>query len=205
MKHCLYFVNINTKSKLQKLKKLCFVRFLFLLLSNGIFRAPLLGQQDEISHIVNTSPNALYDLVVSFPNKRLIFHDRRDQTLKAVSLDGLHAVTLYTSVKFEATSIAYEEDFFMFSDGRALYKQVGQGQVAIFNEFPMDCDDLSSQYEGFGNICYFSLLAQPYPVPQIPRNLQILFGSDKANVYWDKPEITIGASEYLSSYSIYFL
>lgn len=93
----------------------------------------------------------------------------------------------------------------MFSDGRALYKQVGQGQVAIFNEFPMDCDDLSSQYEGFGNICYFSPLAQPYPVPQIPRNLQILFGSDKANVYWDKPEITIGASEYLSSYSIYFL
>ncbi|KAI7804665.1 putative proto-oncogene tyrosine-protein kinase ROS [Triplophysa rosa] len=168
--------------------------FLFLLLPNGIFRAPLLGQQDEMSHIVNTSPKALYDLVVSFPNKRLIFHDRKDQTLKAVSLDGLHAVTLYTSIKFEATSIAYEDDFFMFSDGRALYKQVGQGQVAIFNEFPMDCDDFSSQYEGFGNICYFSPLAQPYPVPQRPRNLQILFGSDKANVYWDKPEIMIGAS-----------
>lgn len=169
---------------------------MFLLLPNGIHRTSLLGQQDEISHIVNTSPNALYDLVVSFPNKRLVFHDRRDQTLKAVSLDGLHEVTLYTSVKFEATSIAYADDFFMLTDGRALYKQVGQGQVAIFNEFPMDCDDFSSQ--GFGNLCYFSPSAQPYPVPQRPRNLQILFGSDKANVYWDKPEIMNGASEYLS-------
>ncbi|XP_055027857.2 proto-oncogene tyrosine-protein kinase ROS isoform X2 [Misgurnus anguillicaudatus] len=167
--------------------------FLFLLMPNGIFRTPLHGQQDELTQIVNTSTNAFYDLVVSFPNKRLVFHDRKDQILKAVSLDGLHAVTLYTSVTFGATSIANENDFFMLTNGYALYKQVGHGQVAIFNEFPMDCD-IFNQYEGFGNLCYFSPSAQPYPVPQRPRNLGILFGSDKANLYWDEPENMIGAS-----------
>ncbi len=174
-----------------------FVRWLFLLLSSGIYRSPLpdvSGQQYEIIHVVK-SPS-VSNFVVSFPNKRLVYHDRSDQTLNATSVDGLFPITLYTSINFEANSIVSEDDFFMLTNGYALYKQVGQTQVATFNEFAMDCDLIHSQNDGFGNLCYFSASAQPYPVPRRPRQLQVLFGSDKANVYWDKPENMIGASEW---------
>ncbi|KTG40189.1 hypothetical protein cypCar_00003099 [Cyprinus carpio] len=133
---------------------------------------------------------------ISFPNKRLVYHDRSDQMLKATSVDGLFPITLYTNINFEANSIVYEDDFFMLTNGYALYKQVGQSQVAIFNEFAMDCDVINSQNDGFGNLCYFSTSAQPYPVPRRPRQLKVLFGSDKANVYWEKPENMIGASPF---------
>ncbi|XP_058604533.1 proto-oncogene tyrosine-protein kinase ROS-like isoform X3 [Onychostoma macrolepis] len=169
--------------------------WLFLLLSSGIYRSPLpdiSGQQHEIINVVKTP--SVSNFVVSFPNKRLVYHDRSDQTLNATSVDGLFPITLYTDIYFEANSIVYEDDFFMLTNGYALYKQVGQSQVATFNEFTMDCDVIHSQNDGFGNLCYFSASAQPYPVPRKPRQLQILFGSDKANVYWDKPENMIGAS-----------
>ncbi|ROJ78752.1 Proto-oncogene tyrosine-protein kinase ROS [Anabarilius grahami] len=169
--------------------------WLFLLLSSGIYRCPLpdaSDQQHEMSHIVKT--HSVSNFVVSFLNKRLVYHDKSDQTLNATSMDGLFPVTLYTNVNFEANSIVYEDDFFMLTNGYALYKQVGQSQVATFNEFTMDCDIIHSQNDGFDNICAFSASAQPYPVPRRPRHLQVLFGSDKANVYWDKPENMIEAS-----------
>ncbi|KAI2654214.1 Proto-oncogene tyrosine-protein kinase ROS [Labeo rohita] len=169
--------------------------WLFLLLRSGIYRSPLpdiSSQQNEIIHVIKTP--SVSNFVVSFPNKRLVYHDRSDQTLKDISVDGLFPITLYTNVNFEANSIAYEDDFFMLTNGYALYKQVGQTQVASFNEFAMDCDVIHSQNDGFANLCYFSAFAQPYPVPRQPRKLQVLFGSDKASVYWDKPENMIGAS-----------
>lgn len=172
------------------------VRWLYMLLSTGIYRSPLPGvssQQQEISHII-TMPS-VSNFVVSFPNKRLVYHDRSDQTLNATSLDGLFPITLYTNVNFEANSIVYEDNFFMLTNGYAVYKQVGQSQVPTFFEFAMDCDIVQSENFGFDNLCYFSTPAQPYPVPRKPKDLQVLFGSDKANVYWDKPENAMGASE----------
>ncbi|KAK9959557.1 hypothetical protein ABG768_009676 [Culter alburnus] len=169
--------------------------WLFLLLSSGIYRCPLpdaSDQQYEMSHIVKT--HSVSNFVVSFLNKRLVYHDKSDQMLNATSMDGLFPVTLYTNVNFEANSIVYEDDFFMLTNGYALYKQVGQSQVAAFNEFTMDCDIIHNQNDGFDNICAFSASAQTYPVPRRPRHLQVLFGSDKANVYWDKPENMIEAS-----------
>lgn len=147
-----------------------------------------------MSHIVKT--HSVSNFVVSFLNKRLVYHDKSDQMLNATSMDGLFPVTLYTNVNFEANSIVYEDDFFMLTNGYALYKQVGQSQVAAFNEFTMDCDIIHNQNDGFDNICAFSASAQTYPVPRRPRHLQVLFGSDKANVYWDKPENMIEASEF---------
>ncbi|XP_052009911.1 proto-oncogene tyrosine-protein kinase ROS isoform X1 [Xyrauchen texanus] len=168
--------------------------WLFLLLHSGIYCTPLpviSGQQPEVNPIIESK--SVSNFVVSFSNKRLIYHDRNDNMLNATYiLDGSGPVTLYKDVNFEAISIAYEDNFFMLSDGTALYKQVGQNQVASFIEFSMDCNIF--QKGGFGNLCYFSRSAQPYPLPQRPRNLQVLFGSDKANLYWHKPENMIGAS-----------
>uniref|UniRef100_A0A8C1EQI4 Tyrosine-protein kinase receptor n=1 Tax=Cyprinus carpio carpio TaxID=630221 RepID=A0A8C1EQI4_CYPCA len=188
-------INLNLSSDAVNIIADPYNGWLFLLLSSGIYRSPLLdvsGQQHEIIHIVKTP--SVSNFVVSFPNKRLVYHDRSDQMLKATSVDGLFPITLYTNINFEANSIVYEDDFFMLTNGYALYKQVGQSQVAIFNEFAMDCDVINSQNDGFGNLCYFSTSAQPYPVPRRPRQLKVLFGSDKANVYWEKPENMIGAN-----------
>ncbi|KAL0169128.1 hypothetical protein M9458_033724, partial [Cirrhinus mrigala] len=140
---------------------------------SGIYRSPLpdiSSQQHEIIHVVKTP--SVSNFVVSFPNKRLVYHDRSDQMLNAISVDGLFPITLYTNINFEANSIAYEDDLFMLTNGYALYKQVGQTQVATFNEFAMDCDVIHSQNYGFANLCYFSAFAQPYPVPRQPRKLQ---------------------------------
>uniref|UniRef100_A0A8C1XPZ2 Tyrosine-protein kinase receptor n=1 Tax=Cyprinus carpio TaxID=7962 RepID=A0A8C1XPZ2_CYPCA len=190
-------INLNLSSDAVNIIADPYNGWLFLLLSTGIYRSPLLdvsGQQHEIIHIVKTP--SVSNFVVSFPNKRLVYHDRSDQMLKATSVDGLFPITLYTNINFEANSIVYEDDFFMLTDGCALYKQVGQSQVAIFNEFAMDCDVINIQKYGFGNLCYFSTSVQPYPVPRRPRQLKVLFGSDKANVYWEKPENMIGASPF---------
>uniref|UniRef100_A0A8C2HC53 receptor protein-tyrosine kinase n=1 Tax=Cyprinus carpio TaxID=7962 RepID=A0A8C2HC53_CYPCA len=190
-------INLNLSSDAVNIIADPYNGWLFLLLSSGIYRSPLLdvsGQQHEIIHIVKTP--SVSNFVVSFPNKRLVYHDRSDQMLNATSVDGLFPITLYTNINFEANSIVYEDDFFMLTNGYALYKQVGQSQVAIFNEFAMDCDVINSQNDGFGNLCYFSASAQPYPVPRRPRQLKVLFGSDKANVYWEKPENMIGASPF---------
>ncbi|XP_026098354.1 proto-oncogene tyrosine-protein kinase ROS isoform X1 [Carassius auratus] len=186
-------INLNLSSDAVNIIADPYNGWLFLLLSSGIYRSPLpdvSGQQHEIINVVKTP--SVSNFVVSFPNKRLVYYNKSDATLYATSVDGLFPITLYTNINFNATSIVYEDDFFMLTDGNALYKQVGQSQVAIFNEFAMDCDVI--QKYGFGNLCYFSASAQPYPVPRSPRQLQVLFGSDKANIYWDKPEIMIGAS-----------
>ncbi|XDV42961.1 hypothetical protein PO909_011523 [Leuciscus waleckii] len=188
-------INLNLSSDIVNIIADPYNGWLFLLLSSGIYRCPLpdaSGQQHEMSHIIKT--HSVSNFVVSFPNKRLVYHDKSDQTLNATSMDGLFPITLYKNINFEANSIVYEDDFFMLTNGYALYKQVGQSQVATFNEFTMDCDVIHSQNDGFGNLCDFSASAQPYPVPGKPRHLQVLFGSDKANVYWDKPENMIGAS-----------
>ncbi|XP_039528142.1 proto-oncogene tyrosine-protein kinase ROS [Pimephales promelas] len=189
-------LNLNLSSDIVNIIADPYNGWLFLLLSSGIYRCPLpdagSGQQHEISHIVKT--HSVSNFVVSFPNKRLVYHDKSDQTLNATSMDGLFPITLYKNINFEANSIVYDDDFFMLTNGYALYKQVGQTQVATFNEFTMDCDVIQNQNDGFGNLCDFSTSAQPYPVPRKPRHLQVLFGSDKANVYWDKPENMIGAS-----------
>ncbi|XP_059376033.1 proto-oncogene tyrosine-protein kinase ROS isoform X2 [Carassius carassius] len=189
-------INLNLSSDAVNIIADPYNGWLFLLLSSGIYRSPLpdvSGQQHEIIHVIKTP--SVSNFVVSFPNKRLVYHNRSDETLYATtSVDGSFPITLYTNINFNANSIVYEDDFFMLTDGYALYKQVGQSQVAIFNEFAMDCDVIHSQNYGFGNLCYFSASAQPYPVPRSPRQLQVLFGSDKANVYWDKPENMIGAS-----------
>ncbi|XP_043118667.1 proto-oncogene tyrosine-protein kinase ROS isoform X2 [Puntigrus tetrazona] len=188
-------INLNLSSEAVNIIADPYNGWLFLLLSSGIYRSPLPDvtvQQHEIIHVVKTP--SVSNFVVSFLNKRLVYYNRSDRTLSATSVDGLFPVTLYTDINIEANSIVHEDDLFMLTNGYALYKQVGQSQVASFNEFAMDCDVIHSQNDGFGNLCYLSASVQPYPVPRRPRQLQVLFGSDKANVYWDKPENIIGAS-----------
>lgn len=188
-------MNVNLSSDAVNIIADPYNGWLYMLLSTGIYRSPLpdvSSQQQEISHIIKMP--SVSNFVVSFPNKRIVYHDRSDQTLNATSLDGLFPITLYTNVNFEANSIVYEDNFFMLTNGYAVYKQVGQSQVPTFFEFAMDCDIIHSENGGFDNLCYFSTSAQPYPVPRKPKDLQVLFLSDKAYVYWNKPESIMGAS-----------
>ncbi|MCI4382971.1 hypothetical protein PGIGA_G00020940 [Pangasianodon gigas] len=169
--------------------------WLFLLLHDGIHRISLpevSDHTDNLTLVVKT--DSVHDFVVSFPNRRLVFYDKGKRTLSAVSLDGLLPVSLYSKINFNVQSVAYEVGLLMLTDGHAVYKQTGNGQVAIFTEFSMDCDIFLSSYGGFGNVRFFGPSSQPYPVPRKPRDLQVLFGSDKATLRWNKPEIQNGSS-----------
>lgn len=148
-----------------------------MLLHDGIHRISLpdiSDHRDNLTLVVKT--DSLHDFVVSFPNRRLVFYDKEKHTLSAVSLDGLLPVSLYSEIKYNIQSVAYEDSNFMLTNGHAVYKQTGKGQVAIFTEFSMDCDIFQSKYGGFGNIHFFSPSSQPYPVPRNPRDLQVGMG-----------------------------
>lgn len=156
---------------------ICLVRWLFLLLHDGVHRISLpevSDHTDSLTLIVKT--DSVHDFVVSFPNRRLVFYDKGKRTLSTVSLDGLLPVSLYSEIKYNVRSVAYEDGLLMLTDGHAVYKQTGNGQVAIFTEFSMDCDIFHSNYGGFGNVRIFGPSSQTYPVPRKPRNLQVGVG-----------------------------
>lgn len=148
-----------------------------MLLHDGVHRISLpdvSDHTDNLTLVVKT--DSVHDFVVSFPNRRLVFYDKGKRTLSAVSLDGLLSVSLYSEIKYDVQSVAYEDSNLMLTDGHAVYKQTGNGKVAIFTEFSMDCDIFHSNYGGFGNISFFGPSSQPYPVPRNPRDLQVRTG-----------------------------
>ncbi|KAM9466935.1 proto-oncogene tyrosine-protein kinase ROS [Clarias gariepinus] len=164
--------------------------WLFLLLHDGIHRIALpehSDHADSLSLIVKTDD--LHDFVVSFANRRLVFYDKGKRILSTTSLGGLLPVSLYSEIKHDVQSLAYDDGLLVLTDGRAVYRQTGNGQVAIFTEFSMDCDIFDSNYGGFGNVRFFGPGSQPYPVPRKPMDLQVVFGSNKASLRWNKPEI----------------
>lgn len=145
-----------------------------MLLHDGVHRIPL----PEVSYLTHNLTHVIkaasvHDFVVSFPNRRLVFYDKANRALAAISLDGLLPVSLYSEIKYDVQSVAYEDRVLMLTNGHAVYKQMGTGQVAIFTEFSMDCEIFHSDYGGFGNVCFFGPSAQPYPVPRKPRDLQV--------------------------------
>ncbi|XP_072546337.1 proto-oncogene tyrosine-protein kinase ROS isoform X2 [Salminus brasiliensis] len=169
--------------------------WLFLLLQDEIHRISLpegFGHTDNLTLVVKA--DSVNDFVVSFPNKRLVFYNRADHTLSAVSLDGSLSVTLFSQIDHDAQSVAYEDGLLMLTDGEKVYKAMGKGEVATFVEFSMDCDIFEASYGGFGNLCFSGPFSQLYPVPRRPRGLQVLFGSDIARVKWNKPEPANGSS-----------
>lgn len=148
-----------------------------MLLQDGVHRVSLpevSDHPDSLTLVLKT--DSVHDFVVSFPNRRLFFYDKAKRILFAVSLDGLLPVSLYSEIKYHVQSLAYEDSLLMLTDGHAVYKQTGNGQVAIFTEFPMDCDIFYSDYGGFGNVHSFGPSSQPYPVPRKPKDLQVGVG-----------------------------
>ncbi|KAL7872797.1 hypothetical protein AOLI_G00118680 [Acnodon oligacanthus] len=167
-----------------------FVRWLFLLLQDGIHRVSLpegFSHTGDLTRVVRT--DSVSDFVVSFPNRRLVFYNRTDHTLSTVSLDGSMPITLFSEIDHDAQSLAYEDGLLVLTDGEKVYKETRNGQVAVFIEFSMDCNVLESSYGGFGNLCFSSPSSQPCPLPRRPKALQVLFGSDKAAIRWTKPEM----------------
>ncbi|KAF5901713.1 Proto-oncogene tyrosine-protein kinase ROS, partial [Clarias magur] len=174
----------------------CAETWLFLLLHDGIYRISLPelpDRADDLTLVVKTDD--VRDFVVSFPDRRLVFYDKGKRVLSTVTLGGLLPVSLYVEIKHDVQSVAYGDGLLVLTDGRAVYKQTGNGQVAIFTEFPMDCDVLESDYGGFGNIHFFGRGSQPYPVPRKPTDLQVVFGSNKASLRWNKPDIQNGSKD----------
>ena len=171
-------------------------RYLFLLLPDGIHRsvlpAPSQGQTLVLTPVVTRRD--LLDLAVSFMNKRVVFFDQVDRTISATFLDGSDHVTLRPGVGSvrSVQSLAYEKDLFVLTNGRAVYKEVKQGNV--FNEFLVDCDITLSQ-DGFDNVRVSSASSQPHPVPRRPRALEVVFGAEAASVTWETPALRTGASK----------
>lgn len=152
----------------------CPFRWLFLLLHDGVHRISLPEVSDHAGNLtLVVKTDSVHDFVVSYRNKRLVFYDKDKRVLSAVSMDGLLPVFLYSEIKYDVQSLAFEDDLLMLTNAHAVYKQMGKGQVAIFTEFTMDCDIFRSSYGGFGNVRLFGPSSQPYPVPRKPRDLQV--------------------------------
>ncbi|XP_046712039.1 proto-oncogene tyrosine-protein kinase ROS [Silurus meridionalis] len=187
--------NLNLESVPRRIIADPYNGWLFLLLHDGIHRIPLPEFLDHASNLTLVlKTDSVHDFVVSFSNRRLIFYDKNNRTLSAVSMDGLLPIPLYSHIKQDVQSVAYENDLLVLTDGHAVYKQSGNGQVGLFTEFSMDCDIFQSNYGGFGNVRFLGPSSQPCPVPRQPRDLQVLFGSDKATLRWNKPKIQNGSS-----------
>ncbi|XP_076835194.1 proto-oncogene tyrosine-protein kinase ROS [Brachyhypopomus gauderio] len=169
--------------------------WLFLLLQNGIHRISLpeiFNHEEHLTLVVKSA--TISDFMVSSTTKRLLFYNQEKHMLSTVSLDGSLPVILMSEIYYNTLSIAYENGQLMITDGWAVYKETGKGPVALFTEFPMDCDILHSSYAGFGNLCFLSPFSQSYPLPRRPQDLQVVFGSDSATLHWNKPKITNGSS-----------
>ncbi|KAI4882919.1 hypothetical protein NFI96_021496, partial [Prochilodus magdalenae] len=187
--------NLSLSSSPRRLTADPYNGWLFLLLQDGIHRVPLpedSSPTDKATLVVKS--DSVKDFVVSYPNRRLVFYNRTDRTLSAVSLDGSLPVPLLYEIDHPVQSLAFGDGLLMLTDGEKVYRETGEGQVAIFFEFSMDCNIFEPSYGGFGNLWFSGPSSQPSPVPRRPRALQVLFGSDTAAVRWTKPEVANSSS-----------
>ncbi|XP_014819892.1 PREDICTED: proto-oncogene tyrosine-protein kinase ROS [Calidris pugnax] len=171
--------------------------YIFCLLEDGIYRAnlPLFpGTASTASPVVKSS--TLRDFTINFQSKRLIFFNKTDQAFVSGFLDGSEFHTLRSHVPFNDTeSFAYENNVFTVTDGWAVFhEEVSPVGSSSFNEYVVDCNLEYPEYSGFGNLLFYGVSTQPFPLPTLPRLVTALFGMDKAVISWRPPEPTIGTS-----------
>ncbi|NXP12967.1 ROS1 kinase, partial [Thinocorus orbignyianus] len=171
--------------------------YIFCLLEDGIYRAnlPLFpGTASTTSPVVKSS--TLRDFTINFQSKRLIFFNKTDQAFVSVFLDGSEFHTLRSHVPFnDMESFVYGNNVFTVTDGWAVYhEEVSSAGSSSFNEYVVDCNLENPEYSGFGNLLFYGVSTQPFPLPTLPHLVVALFGLDQAVISWRPPEHTIGTS-----------
>ncbi|PKU45078.1 proto-oncogene tyrosine-protein kinase ros [Limosa lapponica baueri] len=171
--------------------------YIFCLLEDGIYRAnlPLFpGTAFTASLVVKSS--TLRDFMINFQSKRLIFFNKTDQAFVSGFLDGSEFHTLRSHVPFnDMESFVYENNAFTVTDGWAVFhEEVSPVGSSSFNEYVVDCNLENPEYSGFGNLLFYGVSTQPFPLPTLPRLVTALFGLDQAVISWRPPEPTIGTS-----------
>uniref|UniRef100_A0A8C3K4N0 Tyrosine-protein kinase receptor n=1 Tax=Calidris pygmaea TaxID=425635 RepID=A0A8C3K4N0_9CHAR len=171
--------------------------YIFCLLEDGIYRTnlPLFpGTASTASPVVKSS--TLRDFTINFQSKRLIFFNKTNQAFVSGFLDGSEFHTLRSHVPFnDMESFVYENNAFTVTDGQAVFHEedspVGSSS---FNEYVVDCNLENPEYSGFGNLLFYGVSTQPFPLPTLPRLVTALFGMDQAVISWRPPEPAIGTS-----------
>nr|XP_047921549.1 proto-oncogene tyrosine-protein kinase ROS isoform X2 [Anser cygnoides] len=171
--------------------------YIFCLLEDGIYRANLPHFPDAASAaslVVKSS--ALRDFVINFQSKRLIFFNKTEQTFVSGFLDGSEFHMLRSHVTLDdMESFVYEDNMFTVTDGRAVFQEeVSLDGKSSFNEYVMDCSLDCPEYFGFGNLLFYGVSTQPFPLPTPPRFVTVLFGLHQAVISWRSPEHPIGTS-----------
>ncbi|XP_040409330.1 proto-oncogene tyrosine-protein kinase ROS [Cygnus olor] len=171
--------------------------YIFCLLEDGIYRANLPHFPDTASAaslVVKSS--ALRDFVINFQSKRLIFFNKTEQAFVSGFLDGSEFHMLRSHVTLDdMESFVYEDNMFTVTDGRAVFQEeVSLDGKSSFNEYVMDCSLDCPEYFGFGNLLFYGVSTQPFPLPTPPRFVTVLFGLHQAVISWRSPEHTIGTS-----------
>uniref|UniRef100_A0A8B9EBS1 Tyrosine-protein kinase receptor n=1 Tax=Anser cygnoides TaxID=8845 RepID=A0A8B9EBS1_ANSCY len=171
--------------------------YIFCLLEDGIYRANLPHFPDAASAaslVVKSS--ALRDFVINFQSKRLIFFNKTEQTFVSGFLDGSEFHMLRSHVTLDdMESFVYEDNMFTVTDGRAVFQEeVSLDGKSSFNEYVMDCSLDCPEYFGFGNLLFYGVSTQPFPLPTPPRFVTVLFGLHQAVISWRSPEHPIGTN-----------
>lgn len=173
--------------------------YIFCLLEDGIYRAnlPLFpGTASAASPVVRS--HALRTFTINFQSKRLIFFNKTEQALVSGFLDGSEFYTLRSRVPLnDMESFVYEDNTFTVTDGSAVFhEEVSPDGSSSFNEYIVDCNLAYPEYFGIGNLVFYGLSTQPFPLPTVPHFVTALFGVDRAVISWRPPEHTIGTSKF---------
>uniref|UniRef100_W5NKM5 Tyrosine-protein kinase receptor n=1 Tax=Lepisosteus oculatus TaxID=7918 RepID=W5NKM5_LEPOC len=170
--------------------------YIFLLVDDGIYRMslPQLPGQKSYNGLVVRS-DFIRDFVVSFQSRRLLYFNESDRSISSAFLDGSSFSIIRPPVSLvdPVMSLTYEDNFFMLTDGRAVFHETRLGDLFFYNEYVVDCS-VPFEYFGFDNLYFFSEFSQPYPVPRSPQNVRVLFGSNNASLKWERPAAMIGSS-----------
>ncbi|KAM3932703.1 proto-oncogene tyrosine-protein kinase ROS [Leptodactylus fuscus] len=171
--------------------------YLFLLMEDGIHRMILPEpsiKHNMTEHIVKH--NDIQDFILTVQSKRLVYAWRDAPgsfQLKSVFLDGSDDTSLRKIYNDAIKSFLYFNNTLMFTDGNTvLYEEFLIGSY-WYNDYLVTCTIRAPPLSDYNNMVLYGESTQPIPVPGVPQDVLVAFGTQSIEILWKPPRLTVGA------------